>query len=63
MDNKYKKIFKKAFNKNASVEDIFLLIYKTKGLVIDSWEEIEDLVEETFGERPDWNKFKKLERK
>lgn len=58
MKEGYQKIFEDAFKENSSVEDIFMLIYITKYVNIDSWSEINDIIEETFGERANWQECK-----
>ena len=61
---KFKKAFKRVFKKgamreDATVEDIFMMLYHTKYMIIDSWADMEDVVEDVFGERPDWQECKK----
>ena len=58
--NKYTKIFERALSGKATVNDIFVFMYFTRYVGINSWSEIEDLVEEQYGERPDWHKCKKM---
>lgn len=61
-NKKLKKAVKRAFKENSSVEDVFMMLYHAKYMVIDSWSEIEDIIEEVFGERPDWHECKKMMR-
>jgi len=62
--NKMNKLFKgavwKAFNKNSTVNDIFVLIFASRFMNNDGWEEVEDIIEEVLGERPDYYKCKKM---
>jgi len=57
-----KKAVKRAFKENSSVEDVFMMLYHAKYMKLDSWSEIQDLVEEIFGERPNWQECKKMMR-
>ena len=57
-----KKAVKRAFKEDSSVEDVFMMLYHAKYMKIDSWAEIEDLVEEIFGERPEWHECKRMMR-
>ena len=59
MNKQLKKSVKKAFKEDSSVEDVFIMLYHAKYMVIDSWSEIEDIIEEVFGERPEWHECKK----
>ncbi len=59
---KLDKAIKRAFKEDSSVEDVFMMIYYAKYLILDNWTEIEDIIEDTFGERPDWQKIKKMMR-
>jgi len=64
MNNNFKEILTKAFVKeNSTVNDVFVLIYFSKYLEVESWSEIEDLIDEVFGEKPDWSECKKIIRK
>jgi hypothetical protein len=64
MNKNFIEILTKAFIKeNSTVNDIFVLIYFSSCSEIESWTEIEDVIEETFGEKPDWSECKKLIRK
>jgi hypothetical protein len=56
---KLKKAVKKAFKENSSVEDVFMMLYHAKYMIIDSWSDIEDIIEDVFKERPNWQECKK----
>ena len=62
--NKVDKLFKeavwKAFNKNSTVNDLFVLIYASRFMNNDGWGEVEDVIEEVLGERPDYYECKKM---
>jgi hypothetical protein len=59
---KLKKAIERAFKEDSSVEDVFMMIYYAKYLILDNWTEIEDIIEDIFEERPDWYKVKKMMR-
>jgi hypothetical protein len=60
MTNKYTEIFERALSGKGTVEDIFVFIYFTKYIDFESWNEIEDLIENKYGKRPDWHKCKEM---
>jgi hypothetical protein len=59
---KLKKAIERAFKEDSSVEDVFMMIYYAKYLILDNWTEIEDIIEDIFEERPDWYKVKRMMR-
>ena len=59
---KLKKAVKRAFKEDSSVEDVFMMLYHAKYMIIDSWSDIEDIIEEVFGERPNWQECKRMMR-
>jgi len=54
-----KKAVKEAFKEDSSVEDVFMMLYHAKYMIIDSWADIDDVIEEVFGERINWQECKK----
>ena len=54
-----KKAVERAFKEYSSVEDVFMMLYHAKYMIIDSWSEIEYIIEEIFGERPNWQECKR----
>jgi len=63
MNKKLKKSVEKAFKEKSTVNDIFMMLYQARYMKIDSWAEIENIIEEIFGERPNWQECKKRMRK
>lgn len=59
---KLKKAVKRAFKEDSSVEDVFMMLYHAKYTVIDSWADIQDIIEEIFEERPNWQECKRMMR-
>jgi len=60
MNKLFKEALKKAFNKNSTVNDIFVLIFASRYMNNDEWGEVEDVIEEILGERPDFHECKKV---
>ena len=63
MNQKLKKAVENAFDENSTVNDIFVMLYQARYMDINSWTEIEDLIEEIFEERPEWHECKRMMRK
>ena len=65
--NKMNKLFKgavwKAFNKNPTVNDLFVLLFAARYMNNVGWREVEDVIEEVLGERPDSHECKKMIKK
>ena len=59
---KLKKAIERAFKEDSSVEDVFMMIYYAKYLILDNWTEIEDIIEDIFEERPNWQEVKRMMR-
>lgn len=59
MNQKLKKAVEKAFDENSTVNDIFIMLYQANYMGIGSWSEIEDLIEDVFGEKPEWHECKR----
>jgi hypothetical protein len=62
MNQKLKKAVENAFDENSTANDIFIMLYQARYMEIESWAEIEDLIEEIFEERPEWHECKRLMR-
>jgi len=49
-----------AFSEKADANDIFIMFKSIKEYEIFGWEDFENIIEEVFEERPDWQKCKKI---
>ena len=54
------KIVDLAFSEKATINDIFIMFYSFKYYEFGSWQEVIDIIEEVFEERPDWHECKKI---